>query len=187
MGLDMFLVRVERVPDWSVADYEAYFEVVWGCEREPGVPLRSTVVRRVGQYLTMRQVPEAIRNRMVAALAQRPPLIGEAIPPYDEIGYWRKANAIHRWFVQQVQEGVDECQWSMVTRDHLQALHARVRQVLAHPDEAPRVLPTQAGFFFGSTAYDEWYFSDLRETDEIVSRALKMPEEDYCILYRASW
>lgn len=26
------------------------------------------------------------------------------------VGYWRKANAIHRWFVQECQGGVDECQ-----------------------------------------------------------------------------
>ena len=30
------------------------------------------------------------------------------------VGYWRKANAIHNWFVQNVQDGRDECQksWS---------------------------------------------------------------------------
>jgi hypothetical protein len=26
------------------------------------------------------------------------------------VAYWRKANAIHSWFVQNVQDGVDECQ-----------------------------------------------------------------------------
>ena len=31
------------------------------------------------------------------------------------VGYWRKANAIHNWFVQNVQGGVDECQTSYVS------------------------------------------------------------------------
>ena len=27
----------------------------------------------------------------------------------EELGYWRKANQIHRWFVENVQDGVDNC------------------------------------------------------------------------------
>ena len=27
----------------------------------------------------------------------------------EEAGYWRKANAIHRWFVENVQKGEDDC------------------------------------------------------------------------------
>jgi len=27
----------------------------------------------------------------------------------EEVGYWRKANHIHKWFVDNVQNGVDEC------------------------------------------------------------------------------
>jgi len=28
----------------------------------------------------------------------------------EEVGYWRKANQIHNWFVENVQNGIDECQ-----------------------------------------------------------------------------
>ena len=28
------------------------------------------------------------------------------------VAYWRKANAIHSWFVENCQDGVDECQYS---------------------------------------------------------------------------
>ena len=27
----------------------------------------------------------------------------------EEVGYWRKANAIHKWFVDNVQDGNDDC------------------------------------------------------------------------------
>lgn len=27
----------------------------------------------------------------------------------EEVGYWRKANAIHGWFVDNVQKGNDDC------------------------------------------------------------------------------
>ena len=36
-----------------------------------------------------------------------------------EVAYWRKANAIHRWFVNNVQDGIDECQETIVTRNQL--------------------------------------------------------------------
>jgi hypothetical protein len=40
----------------------------------------------------------------------------------QEVAYWRKANAIHRWFVYNVQNGIDECQLSPVTRQQLDEL-----------------------------------------------------------------
>lgn len=30
---------------------------------------------------------------------------------WDEVGYWRKANQIHNWFVENVQDGVDDCDY----------------------------------------------------------------------------
>lgn len=46
------------------------------------------------------------------------------------IGYWRKANAVHGWFVEKVQGGVDECQESDVSREHLVKLKADCEAVL---------------------------------------------------------
>lgn len=57
-------------------------------------------------------------------------------------------------------------------------------------------LPTQAGFFFGSTSYDEWYLEDLKEfvrqADEIIEDYEKeiasgVNEYDIDYYYRASW
>ncbi len=48
-----------------------------------------------------------------------------------QIGYWRKANAIHKWFVDNVQDGVDECQRSDVSREQLQDLLTIVNRVLS--------------------------------------------------------
>lgn len=46
------------------------------------------------------------------------------------IGYWRKANAIHQWFVEEVQEGRDECQSSYVSREKLTELKTKCQAVL---------------------------------------------------------
>ena len=44
--------------------------------------------------------------------------------------YWRKANQIHNWFVQNVQEGEDDCQESYVSREQLVQLRDLCREVL---------------------------------------------------------
>lgn len=101
-----------------------------------------------------------------------------------EAAYWRKANAIHKWFVDNVQDGVDECQESYVDREQLETLRQLCLEVLDTKDASK--LPPQAGFFFGSTDIDEWYFEDLRNTVEKLDNVLAMPNslEFY---YRASW
>lgn len=103
----------------------------------------------------------------------------------EDIGYWRKANAIHRWFVETVQDCTDECGVYQVSRAQLQELLNRVETVLAHPELAERVLPTMAGFYFGSTDYDEGYRNDLTETRQIVTNALA--DEEASFEYLASW
>ena len=40
----------------------------------------------------------------------------------EEAVYWRKANQIHKWFVDNVQEGVDDCGHYYVSKENLEAL-----------------------------------------------------------------
>jgi hypothetical protein len=103
-----------------------------------------------------------------------------------EAGYWRKANAIHDWFVKNVQDGEDECRAHYVSREHLRELAGVCRQVLDDHALAPQLLPTTSGFFFGSTDYDEYYYQDLEQTISIVESCLALPERwdfEYC----SSW
>ena len=41
---------------------------------------------------------------------------------FTEVGYWRKANAIHRWLVENIQNGVDNCEYYEVTKEKLEEL-----------------------------------------------------------------
>lgn len=102
------------------------------------------------------------------------------------VGYWRKSNQIHKWFVDHAQNGVDECQESYVSRDQLKELLESCEQVIEAPALAPEILPVSEGFFFGSQDYDEDYFGDLEETVKILEKVLKMPE-DWDFYYQSSW
>lgn len=47
-----------------------------------------------------------------------------------QVGYWRKENAIHKWFVENIQDGKDECERTFVSRDQLKQLKEDCKKVL---------------------------------------------------------
>lgn len=103
-----------------------------------------------------------------------------------EVGYWRKANAVHAWFVREVQDGEDDCGSYWVSREQLTKLRDHCQRSLEDHEEAAELLPTQEGFFFGATDYDDWYRSSLNQTIEIIDRALALPPE-WEFEYQSSW
>ena len=138
---------------------------------------------------------------------------------FEEIGYWRKANAIHNWFVQNVQDGCDDCGVYEVTKEQLEELLDICTQVkdasqmekgwvrngsiyengrwcpcyqegeyVANSELAKELLPTQNGFFFGSTEYDQWYMEDIVSTVEILTKVLDETDfETQMVAYSSSW
>lgn len=106
------------------------------------------------------------------------------------VAYWRKANAIHKWFCN-LDGGRDECQNIYVTRENLVELRNLCSAVLAQPAMASSALPTQAGFFFGSTNYDKCYMDDLKRTASQIDKILEAPHprvsNGSIFIYRASW
>lgn len=113
----------------------------------------------------------------------------------EGVGYWRKANAIHGWFVRNVQGGKDECQESPVTREQLQELLDLCKNIIDGAKSvsgicselATRELPPQCGFFFGSTNMDDGYFEDLKHTISILEPILAMKEDAGEYFYHSSW
>ena len=103
-----------------------------------------------------------------------------------EVGYWRKANHIHNWFVENVQEGTDDCKEYYVSREDLEELKSVCEQILVDRTKAAELLSTKSGFFFGGTDYDQYYFDDLSKTIEIINKALAM-NGSIEFYYRSSW
>lgn len=99
------------------------------------------------------------------------------------VAYWRKANQIHNYFVQECGNGDDNCKPIHVRGSQLKELVERCKKILDNPSLAKELLPTKAGFFFGSTDYDEYYMDDLKDTLE----QLKDCDFDEDYTYNASW
>lgn len=142
----------------------------------------------------------------------------------EEVGYWRKANAIHKWFVDKVQNGVDDCREYWVSTENLKELLDLCKEIkekvvmkkgkvsngqkmtedgwvdiledgeyISNPEICEELLPTESGFFFGSTAYDEYYMQDIDYTIKLLEDILKEEEtlkkENvwYDYYYQSSW
>lgn len=104
-----------------------------------------------------------------------------------EAAYWRKANHIHRWFVENIQEGQDDCSSYYVNRERLAELRDTCKEVLADRSKAPKLLPTQSGFFFGGTDIDDGYFEDIKYTVERLDKLLTDEYKRWEFSYQSSW
>ena len=107
-------------------------------------------------------------------------IVGEAM-------YWRKANQIHDWFVRNVGEEIDNCQEVYVDVDTLRELYNTISEVVKDHDKAEELLPTTAGFFFGSRDYDDYYFSELETTKTNLEHLFLCHEDAFEYSYQASW
>lgn len=133
---------------------------------------------------------EEVKYRTITEIIGLGGMVCEDIPSLTvsvNVVYWRKANAIHKWFVDNVQDGKDDCGEYDVSREQLGDLVAVCEKVLADfsVGAAAKTLPTQGGFFFGSTAYDEDYLQDVRLTVERVKPFLTL--EGFDFEYHSSW
>lgn len=137
----------------------------------------------------------------------------------EEIGYWRKANAIHKWFVDNIQDGEDDCGYYEVAPEQLEELLNICKLIkqqsvmkkgkitvgyrfdndkavpimedgeyIENPEIAEEYLPTQDGFFFGSTEYNQFYMENIESTIDILTKVLEEIDFDnQMVVYSSSW
>ncbi len=105
---------------------------------------------------------------------------------FHEVAYWRKFNALHNWFVQRVQGGIDECQLSEIDVDTLIELIDDLRAV--SKGEVVEDLEPVGGFFFGSTEKDDYYYQRINNALNTFEEILRVFDFKKCrLFYRASW
>ena len=102
--------------------------------------------------------------------------------------YWRKANQVHKWMVENVQHGEDNCGVYEGDINQLRELKDIVEEIIADPSKAPDLLPTESGFFFGSQEYDEWYREDMELTLQNLNEMLEEYKSGPTrFFYTSSW
>ena len=129
----------------------------------------------------------------------------------EQVGYWRKFNALHGWFVNECGDGKDECQEMYVSEDKLKEilnLLKQVKMILDNSKVVTKVLtdwnneeyevlvydcdkelfdlfPPTEGFFFGSTEIVESFKEDVERSITIFEESVNDDSGDY--YYQASW
>lgn len=126
-------------------------------------------------------------NELVDKISNEfPELCGAKVKEISaEAMYWRKSNAIHKWFVDNVQNGVDDCGTYEVSREQLSDLLQTIIMVLEERDAS--YLPTQAGFFFGNTDINNRYWEDLKSTKDRLEKLLAQEMPGWWFEYHSSW
>lgn len=135
----------------------------------------------------------------------------------EEVAYWRKANQIHGWFVNNCEEVVADVKY-YVTRENLEELLETCKKVVEMLNSSTKttkkvvsgwsggeemytdievydtedileILPPTQGFFFGSDSIDEWYKKDIEDTIKVLEDELSVPTIGYGADYEyyASW
>ena len=119
---------------------------------------------------------------------------GEKYYDWQGVGYWRKANEIHKWFIDHL--GLPEdfnCEHAEVSKEDLEELIETCKFVLGRRDKndaikvAEEKLPTQGGFFFGGTDYDEYYYEDLEYTIKELEGVIQETDWDNEIVAYGCW
>ena len=119
---------------------------------------------------------------------------GEKYYDWEEVAYWRKANEIHKWFIDYLGlEGNFNCEYAEVTKDDLENLIDTCKFVLGRKDKndaikiAKEKLPTQEGFFFGDTEYDVYYYKHLEYTIKELERVILETDWDNEVVCYSCW
>ena len=125
----------------------------------------------------------------------------------EEVGYFRKVNFLMSYF-----DYEGNCDYKEIPREKLVALHDACVEIskmepvrvdikyytrggqetveeysYADQQRCAELLPTQDGFFFGSTDYDYWYFHDVKEVLVWVDGVLSDLADDEVVLMYCWW
>ena len=84
----------------------------------------------------------------------------------EQVAYWRKANSIHKWFVDHVQDGVDDCREAYVEIEQLKELRDLCYKVRM-------VAKVAAGKVHNGTQWNAGVRTEIMEDGEVITN----PEE----------
>lgn len=152
MGLDMYLEQVPKVEGYTYMDMLAFT-----AGKNP--------------FDTEGTLPEEVRKKV-----RRVCILGQAYESLStQLGYWRKDHELHQWFVSNVQQGIDNCQPYLVTKEHIQALHEELKNKMSTMSKE-------------EVEEHTYYYQNLKKTERITSDILDTFNfDDNHLIYQSSW
>ena len=101
-----------------------------------------------------------------------------------EVAYFRKVNFLVRYFQYKKNLSLEK-----ISTPKVQLLLDYCTKVLGDRSEetSKKLLPTQDGFFFGSTEYDQWYYEDVERVYETFKEILDDLSDDEDLFMCCWW
>lgn len=149
------------------------------------------------------KLTEGVENKKVAITLNRVSEITE------NVAYWRKVNAVHNWFVENIQDGNDNCEEYYLSSDKMKELVELCKTSIEIVKKSPKItkiekdwngkdynyevfnvdeeqidLKTSSSFFFGEVEYTTYYLDGLEET---ISQLEPLLLEEGSFYYQSSW
>lgn len=101
-----------------------------------------------------------------------------------EVAYFRKVNFLVKYFQYEKNLSLEK-----IFIPKVQLLLDYCTKVLEDKNEetSKKLLPTQGGFFFGSTEYDQWYYEDVKRVYETFKEILNNLSDDEDLFMCCWW
>ena len=133
MGLDMYMSRVKKIDGMTLDDILITAEYLCYLKR-PDDFKDSTFKSWCGEdesKVRKDKIEDVKKNVKTQYLAWDTEHEYGDEGVCEGIAYWRKANAVHKYFVDNVAGGVDNCEHAMVSKEMLEDLLDRAKRVKA--------------------------------------------------------
>lgn len=166
MGLDMYLMSVPKISGMELEDILLANSHLKRLEEEGG-----ELYERVKEHIkSFEEFGNSWRSMKT------------------EIFYWRKANHFHHWFVENIQNGIDDMGTYRVDPHHVKELYELCDRLIRKSQSPYDLLPTRPGPFFGSTHYGKFYYLEVERTRSFLAEILTTFDfETHYLLYHANW
>lgn len=149
MGLDMYLEAQLYLTPYD----------------ETRAPIRAAISKAIG-YVPPAEKPD------------NDPTLLEVTGVSVRVGYWRKFDPLHQWFVNNVQGAYDDCRPAFVSPEVLTELEEQLDQVDDDPQSASEHFTVE-----GDSTLNE---SDVDYTLKVLGHAKRLQQRGWDIYYRAS-
>lgn len=123
----------------------------------------------------------------------------------ENIGYFRKVNFLQGYMEAKYSEMDLNCQYVYFSKEMADEILDYCKQIMEHvtypeagsqedpiwtkkaEELAAELLPTQAGFFYGNTLYDAWYFHDVKDVHDYLEKLIKETDWDNDTIEYSCW
>ena len=103
---------------------------------------------------------------------------------FEYLAYFRKVNFLFEFFSGSLDENETT---AIISKGEIEELIEKCELVLENRYDAPEILPTCDGFFFGSLDYDDYYFESIENVLQSFKTILEGYSDDYLYIIDFSY